>query len=58
MKKSEDEPEEVGRAPDPGFDVDRGEILSPLDKIDEMSNMLYLPVDDLIDVESQSHANH
>ena len=58
MKKSEDEPEEVGRAPDPGFDVDRGEVLRPLDKIDEVSNLLNLPVYDLIDIESQSDTNH
>ena len=52
MKKSEDEPKEVRRAPDPGFDVDGGEVLIPLDKIYEMSHLLDLPVDDFIYVES------
>ena len=58
MKKSEDEPKEVRRAPDPWFDIDGGEVLSPLDKIDEMSNLLDLPVDDFIYVESQPNTNH
>lgn len=51
MKKTEDKAQKVGRASDPGLYVNIGKILVPLDKVNQMSHLLDLPVNDFVYVE-------
>ena len=58
MEKTEKETKEVGWASNPRFDIDVGEVLSPFNEINEVSNMFDFSDHHFVDIKRNSQAHH